>query len=108
MQPSSAGQTPSYEYISEPFNPLEIRRASNFDKSDAAEVGKMATFGYYTLVGPQNSGNYGGPYVWGFIQGLEGKLLRIRICTEMPHAISVYNRPEDLVATTDGCSQYSQ
>ena len=68
----------------------------------------MATFGYYTLVGPQNSGNYGGPYVWGFIQGLEGKLLRIRICTEMPHAISVYNRPEDLVATTDGCSQYSQ
>ncbi|MCL4433662.1 MAG: hypothetical protein M1399_02665 [Actinobacteria bacterium] len=44
---------------------------SSFDTSDATKVGKMATFGYYTLVGPKDSGNYGSPFIWGYLQGFE-------------------------------------
>ena len=43
---------------------------NSFDSAIATQVGKMATFGYYTLVGPDSNNIDDNAYLWGYLQGL--------------------------------------
>ncbi len=44
----------------------------SFNSAIAAKVGKMATFGYYTLVGPDSFfAISSSPFMWGYFQGFE-------------------------------------